>query len=226
MALGVALLRPLFAADLPLPLPIELELGLDLRVLGFGLAISLAAGLALGLAPALHSLRGDLSSTLRSDSAGGGQGGKLKLRNALVVVQVAVSLVLLLAAGLFLRSMQRFQSVDPGFGNEPTALFTFLVPSTRFDEDEGRRLTERLVERFERVPGVKTVGLTENLHLNLLNTMTLGFNVDGVEPPPEREEHSADTAAVDELIRRRRSHEEQRGLRWQPRPGFFPPYRA
>ncbi len=197
VALAVGLLKLLFAADLPLPLPIELDLGLDLKVLGFGLAISLAAGLLLGLAPAIQSLRGDLSSTLRSESAGGGQGGKLALRNALVVVQVAVSVVLLLAAGLFLRSMERIQSVDPGFGREPTALFTFLIPATRYDQEQGRVLTRRLAERFEQLPGVKAVGLTDNLHLNVLNTMTLSVNVDGVEPPPGRESHSADTAAVD-----------------------------
>ncbi len=197
VALGAGLLRLLFAADLPLPLPIELDLGLDLRVLGFGLAISLAAGLLLGLAPALQSLRVDLSSTLRSESAGGGAGGKLALRNALVVVQVAVSVVLLLAAGLFLRSMERIQSVDPGFGREPTALFTFLIPPARYDQEQGRALSRRLALRLERLPGVKAVGLTDNLHLNVLNTMTMSVNADGVEPPPGRDAHSADTAAVD-----------------------------
>ena len=197
VALAVALLRLLVAADLPLPLPVELDLGLDLKVLGFSLAISLAAGLLLGLAPALQGFRGDLASTLRSDSAGGGQGGKLALRNALVVAQVAVSVVLLLGAGLFLRSLDRIQSVDPGFGTEPTALFSFVIPANRYDKEQGRALSRRLVERFERVPGVRAVGLTENLHLNVTNTMTMAVNVDGVEPPPGREAHSADRAAVD-----------------------------
>ena len=197
VALATALLRLLLTADLPLPLPIDLDLGLDATVLGFSLAISLAAGLLLSLAPALQSFRADLAGTLRSESAGGGQGGKLALRNGLVVVQVAVSLVLLLTAGLFLRSMNRIQSVDPGFGREPTALLTFLIPATRYDQEEGRALADRLVARFERVPGAQAVGLTNNLHLNVLNTTTLSVGVDGVEPPPERDYHSADTAAVD-----------------------------
>ncbi len=197
VALAVLLLRLLLNADLPLPLPVDLDLGIDLNVLFFSLGISLAAGLLLGLAPAVQSLRGDLADTLRTESAGGGQGGKLALRNGLVVVQVAVSLVLLLAAGLFLRSMNRIQSVDPGFGNEPTALLSFMIPANRYDQEQGKALAQRLVERLEQVPGVRTVGLTQNLHLNVTNTMTLAVNVDGVEPPPGRDFHGADTAAID-----------------------------
>ncbi len=198
VATAVALLRLLLGADLPLPLPIDLDLGLDLTVLGFSLAISLAAGLVLGLAPALRSFRGDLAETLRGESSGGGQGGKLALRNGLVVAQIAGSLVLLLGAGLFLRSLGRIQSVDPGFGRRPTALFTFLIPATSYDEEQGLALSRRLVERFEQLPGAQAVGLTNTLHLNVMSTMTIDINVDGVEPPPGREAHTADTAAVDE----------------------------
>ncbi|MCP3962498.1 MAG: ABC transporter permease [bacterium] len=198
VGLAFGLLRLLFAADLPLPVPVDLDLGLDLRVLAFSLAISLAAGVLLGLAPALQNLRGDLAQTLRSEGAGGGQGGKLRLRNALVIFQVAISLVLLLAAGLFLRSMQRLQSVDPGFGHRPTALLTFLIPATRYDEETGRVLARRLVERFEQLPGVEAVGLTDNLHLNVMNTQMMDVNVDGVEPPAGRDSYLADRAAVDE----------------------------
>ena len=87
--------------------------------------------------PALQSTRPDVAGALRSENAGGGEPGQLRWRNALVVAQLAISLVLLVGAGLFLRSFQRVQAVDPGFGREPTALMTFMTPATRFAPPAG-----------------------------------------------------------------------------------------
>lgn len=197
IAVSVGLLRLLTGVDLPLPVPITLDLGLDLTVLGYTLGITILAGLALGLAPALQSSRVDVASTLKQEGAGGGQPGKLTLRNVLIGVQVAISTVLLVGAGLFLRSLQETATVDPGFGSDPAAVLTMLVPGTRFSEDEGRRYLDQLFERFERIPGVSDVGLAVNLHLNTLSTSGTGFNVDGVEAPEDREGHFADATAVD-----------------------------
>ena len=190
-------LRFLLGADLPLPLPVSLDLGLDWTVLGFSLLISLIAGIFLGLVPALQSTRLDLASTLKDETVGAGRSGKWTLRNALVVAQVTVSLVLLVGAGLFLRSFQQVQSVDPGFGRDPAAVLTVMVPGTRFTEDEGRVFARGMLDRFGQLPGVEAVGLIDNLHLNTLNTQSIGFNLDGVEPPPDREAHTADRATVD-----------------------------
>ncbi len=190
-------LRFLLGADLPLPLPVSLDLGLDWTVLGFSLLISLIAGIFLGLVPALQSTRPDLASTLKDETVGAGRSGKWTLRNALVVAQVTVSLVLLVGAGLFLRSFQQVQSVDPGFGRNPAAILTVMVPATRFTEDEGRVFARGMLDRFGQLPGVEAVGMIDNLHLNTLNTQSIGFNVDGVEPPPDREGHTADRATVD-----------------------------
>jgi len=195
--LATLLLRLLLVLDLPLPLPIDLDLSLDGTVLAYSLAISLAAGFLLGLAPALQNMRCDMAATIRTEGAGGGRGAKQRLRNALVVFQVAMSLFLLLGAGLFARSMARIESVDPGFGTEPAALMTFLIPSTRYDQEQGQVLAQRLVDRFEQLPGVETAGLTDNLHLNSMSTQTIGVNVDGVDPPPGREAHTVDRATVD-----------------------------
>jgi predicted permease len=197
VAVAVWLLRILLSADLPLPVPITLDLGLDLTVLGFSLGASLLAGVVLGLAPAIHSTKPDVASTLRDESTGGGARGRVTLRNVLVVAQVAVSLVLLVGAGLFLRSYQQVQAVDPGFGREPTAILNLMVPGNRYSEEQGRVFTRTLLERFEKLPGVQSVGLTGNLHLNTLSTSTMSINVDGVEPPPGRESHSIDTTSVD-----------------------------
>ena len=111
--------------------------------------------------------------------------------------KVAVSLVLLVGAGLFLRSFEQVQSVDPGFGRDPSAILTIMVPTTRFTEEEGRVFTRTLLSRFREIPGVQSVGLIDNLHLNTTSTQTMDFNVDGVEPPPERDSHAADRATVD-----------------------------
>ncbi len=197
LALSVWLLKLLVSADLPLPLPITLDLTPDPTVLGFSLAVSVVAGVLLGLVPALQSTNPDLSSTLKDETAGGGQYGKLALRNLLVVAQVAVSLVLLVGAGLFLRSFEQVQSVDPGFGRDPSAILTIMVPTTRFTEEEGRVFIRTLLSRFREIPGVQSVGLIDNLHLNTTSTQTMDFNVDGVEPPPERDSHAADRATVD-----------------------------
>ena len=152
LAVAVGLLRTLQTADLPLPLPVSLDLSLDVNVLAFTVGVSLLAGIVLGLAPAIQSTKPDLASALKDEGAGGGQPGKLTLRNTLIGAQVAVSTVLLVGAGLFLRSLQEVQSVDPGFGRDPSAIMTVMVPAARFDQDAGRRYIRDMTERISRDP--------------------------------------------------------------------------
>jgi len=197
VAISIGLLKLLVGADLPLPLPLTLDLAPDARVFGFSLGVSLFAGLLLGVAPAIQSTNPDMSATIKDESAGVGKSGVLTLRNALVVFQVAMSLTLLVGAGLFLQSLSRVQTVDPGFGREPSAILSVVVPSTRYSEDEGRLFIARMLDRFRELPGVDSVGVISNLHLNTLSTQNVSFNVDGVEPPPGREQHSGDRATVD-----------------------------
>ena len=197
VGLAVWSLGVLATADLPLPTPVTLDLRPDGTVLGFTLGVSVVAGALLGLLPALQSTRPDVAGALRSENAGGGQPGQLRWRNALVVAQVAISLVLLVGAGLFLRSFERVQSVDPGFGREPTALMTFMTPATRFAPDEARVYTRRLLDRFRALPGVEAVGAVSNLHLNPLSQSTSDFNVDGFEPPSDHGAFIADRVSVE-----------------------------
>jgi predicted permease len=197
VALAVGLLDVLQNADLPLPIPIDLDLTLDWKVLLFTLGISVTAGALLGLIPALQSTRPDVATTLKSETAGGEQPGQLRWRNALVVTQLTVSLLLLVGAGLFLRSFQQVQAVDPGFGRQPTALMTMMAPTTRFTADEGRLYMRRLLDRFRQVPGVTSVGATDLLHLTLTSNQGIGFNVDGFEPPGEDDYFNSDRAEVD-----------------------------
>ena len=197
VGLAVWLLDLLATADLPLPTPVTLDLRLDGNVLAFTFGISVVAGALLGLVPALQSTRPDVAGALRSESAGGGQPGQLRWRNALVVAQLTISLVLLVGAGLFLRSFQQVQSVDPGFGREPTALLTFLTPTARFAPDEARVYTRRLLDRFRALPGVEAVGAISNLHLNPLSQSLSDFNVAGFEPPTDHGAFIADRAEVE-----------------------------
>jgi predicted permease len=196
VALGQGLLALLVSADLPLPIPLTLDLGLDPTVLGFSLLVSVVSGLLLGLAPALQTTNPDVSATIKDETAGVGRSGGFTLRNALVVLQVGMSVVLLVGAGLFLRSFQRIQTVDPGFGRDPSAILTILLPGTRYSEEQGTHFEERLEQRLLQVPGVTAVGMTSNLHLNTLSTQNMDVNIDGVEPPEGRDSHMVDRATV------------------------------
>ncbi|HET9982947.1 MAG TPA: ABC transporter permease [Longimicrobiales bacterium] len=177
------LLRALLHADLPVPVPITLDLGLDVRVLAYATGVSVLAGILFGLAPALQSSRPDVVGTIKSENTGGGPPRRITLRGALVVGQVCASLLLLVAAGLFLRSMRARQTVDPGFGYQPTAMVTWAVPSNRYVGDHSRQLVREIEDRIRALPGVVSVGTIANMHLNALSTSTGAVNVDGYDPP-------------------------------------------
>jgi predicted permease len=191
-------LRALTTADLPLPFPITLDLAVDGRVLAFTAAVSLAAGILFGLAPALQGTRQDVSSTLRDESAGGGRARGTVLRNTLVAAQVAVCVVLLTTAGLFLRSLDASRKVDPGFGHEPAGILTVGLPQTRYTDEELRVFLDELEARIAALPGVRSVGYTGNMHLNTLNTSFARVGVDGVEPPEGQPYHQVDNATIAE----------------------------
>jgi putative ABC transport system permease protein len=193
VGLAFWLIRLFENARLPLPVPIDLGLRIDGTVLLFTAGLSLVAGVLFGLAPALESTNRNLVATIRSGTAGGPR-RRFALRNLLVVLQVASSLVLLVGAGLLLRSMQARQSVDPGFGRTPAAIVSM---ATNRGEDDANRLTlESIATRVAQLPGVGDVGLTTNLHLNTLSTSTRAVTVDGIAPPSGRDYWEVDYSAV------------------------------
>lgn len=191
-------LRALVGADLPLPIPVTLDLSLDRTVLGFSLVVSTVAGLLFGLAPALQSTNPDVAPTLRDETAGGGRARGSWLRDTLVVGQVAVSVVLLVAAGLFLRSLDASRSIDPGFGNEPTGIVQLTVPADRYSDEQAMAYLTELTGRIEALAGVASVGLVGNLHMNQLSTQNVRIIVDGVEPPVGQEFHLVDYTEIDD----------------------------
>jgi predicted permease len=202
--LGIALavwgLQVMAEVKPPVAVPMDLSVFPDAGVLGASLALALVAGLLFGLLPALRSTRPDLTTALKSDGLADGSermGRRWGLRGALVVGQVAVSLCLLTGSGLFLRSLQAAQSVDPGFGHEPTAIVTLGLLPSRHDEESATRTLERLTDEAEILPGVRAVGIVDNLALGGTSFNGRTVNVDGVEPPPGRDGHLIDAVVVD-----------------------------
>lgn len=140
LGMGVSLwfLRALVQMDLPLPGGVGLELNMSGGAFLFALGISLVTGILSGLAPALQSTNPDVAPTLKDEGTGGGKPRRFALRNLLVAGQVGASQVLLISAGLFLRTFQARQFVDPGFGQAPTGILSFVVSGERYDETSGR----------------------------------------------------------------------------------------
>jgi len=204
LVLALVLLQLLLSADLPLPygirLDVQLGLGwttlIDWKVLAFTTGAGVLAGMFLGLVPAVHGTRADLGSALKAGGKGSDAPGPLRWRNVMVVAQIAMSLVLLVGAGLFLRSWQQTLAVDPGFGRAPTAILSVIMPVTRAAPDAATQRTLRLLERFRALPGATAVGLVWPLPLELSSSDT-GFTIDGRTPPAGRETFRASRATVD-----------------------------
>ncbi len=142
------------------------EVRMDGRVLGFTLAISILTGLLFGLAPALHAARPEVQLALSEGGRGSSGKGQRRLRGLLVVTEVALALVLLIGAGLLVRSFTRLLDVTPGF--ESGNLLTMMVPANgpRYEKDEQvRAFYQEAIKRIERLPGVEAAGIVSNLPL-------------------------------------------------------------
>ncbi|HSG40250.1 MAG TPA: ADOP family duplicated permease, partial [Thermoanaerobaculia bacterium] len=148
-------------------LPETLDFGLDGRVLAFTLGLSLLTGFLFGLVPALQSSRPSLVPALKqgADASPGSPGRKLGLRQILVAAQVSLSLVALIAALLFLRSLTNAQRIEPGFDRERLLLVSFNLDNLGYDEPRGEALLTGLVERVKSLPGVRSAAVGENLAL-------------------------------------------------------------
>ncbi|MEJ2237327.1 MAG: ABC transporter permease [Gemmatimonadales bacterium] len=161
------------------------EVTVDSRILTFAGAVTLAAGYLFGVVPALKSSRPDRHATLKEGGRGADSGARKRgIRSALVVTQVALALVLLVGAGLLIRSFQQLNAVDLGFEPENLLTATISLPAVRYPDRDARYIffTE-LEERLRAVPGVEHVGSTNSLPLGGNNGDT-DFRIDG-EPEPE-----------------------------------------
>src|SRR5689334_22219602 len=140
---------------------------LDARALWFTLGVSLATGIIFGLAPAWHSSNPDVVPVLKGmpETAGRRRFGRIGLRNGLVVAQVALSLMVLVCGGLFIKSFRKAQTMDPGFSN-PNGLIVSLNPQLiGYDDEQARNFYHQLGERTRSVPGVEAAGFARLMPL-------------------------------------------------------------
>jgi predicted permease len=182
-------LQALMAFQPPIPIPINLDVGLDKTVLLFTLGVSAAAGAFFGLVPALQSTRPDVAPTLKDESGTGtGRMRRFSLRNILIVTQVSVSMVLLLGAGLFLRSLQSAQTIDLGFTLREGGIVWLMALGGDIGDEEVANLDRALQERALAIPGVEKVASAEMLPLGI-SFQTGSWDIPGVEPPEGEEHH-------------------------------------
>jgi predicted permease len=140
---------------------------LDSRALVFTLVISLATGLIFGLAPAWHSSNPEVVPILKGDLAAGqrGKGRRFSLRAALVVVQVALSLAVLVCGGLFIKSFRKAQTMDPGFGTKDALIATLDPELVGYDTERSRDFFRQIIERAQSLPGVEAAATARLLPL-------------------------------------------------------------
>ena len=166
----------------PDAIPRSRELSLDWKVLAFTIGVSFLTGILFGLVPALQAGVVDVHETLKE--TGRGTTGRHWLRSSLVVVEVASTLVLLIGAGLMIRSFYRLQSVNPGFSYARLASFTVNLPQKKYvGEDQPISFFKRLLENLKTLPGVESTAVASGLPLGN-NGWQTSFQVDGQPKPP------------------------------------------
>ncbi len=189
--LAFAAARALSNFRLPLPVPFALNFTPDFRVLGFTAVLAVVTGILAGIAPAFLAARSDLVSALKQIEAGFGSVRRFGLRNLLVGFQVTLSVVLLIGAGLFLRSLQRAASIDLGIRPEKV-LFMAVDPKTAgYSDERFREFLRGAEQRAGTVPGVRSVAAVNILPLSMAQN---GENFTDAVAPGRKTE--ADTFAV------------------------------
>ena len=164
--LAVWILKLLLALRPPIDFPLAMDVDVDWRVLLFSLAISIAAGVVFGLAPSLQATRPNITTALKDTAAQGGA-AKTRLRSVLVVAQIAISLVVLIAAGLVVRTLQQLQTMNPGFDPNNALEMSFDLGLQGYDEARGQQFYRQLTERVQSVPGVESAVIANYVPLSL-----------------------------------------------------------
>ena len=174
--------------------------GLNLTVLGWTLGVALLTGILFGLVPALEATRVDLNDTLKEGGKGAsGQSARSRgLRSALVVAEVALALVLLVSAGLLVKSFARLRDIDTGFRQDNVLTFVVRVPDTKYKEDaQFVAFFRQAEERIRALPGVRAVGVVNYLPLYGGLGSATGFAVEGRPAPAPGEEPSTNVRVAD-----------------------------
>ena len=185
LGLGIAQLAIKFILYMsPTAIPRSREITVDWRVLAFTLGVSVLTGILFGLVPALQAGEVDVHETLKE--AGRGTSARHWLRSSLVIVEVATTMVLLVGAGLMIRSFYRLENVNPGFSYENLTSFTVSLPQKKYPtEVERSAFFNQLLQNLRSLPGVQHVGAASGLPLGN-NGWQTSFMIDGrPKPPPQ-----------------------------------------
>jgi predicted permease len=166
IALAQWIVDSIMALKPPIDIPVTLEPHVDWRVLAFSMIVSVITGVLFGMVPALQATKPDLVPALKDAASQSGVRRSL-LRSGMVVAQVAVSLLLLIAAGLTLRALQRLRAMNPGFNPENALMMNFDLSMQGYQADAGAQLRKQLLNRVESLPGVRSASITDFIPLSM-----------------------------------------------------------
>jgi predicted permease len=189
---GISALRTLGPASLPQ----AADLSIDATVGAFNFGVACLAGLVCGVAPAWHAERHDLHAAIKAEARGSSHRSAARARNLLVVVETALGVVVLVGAGLLLRSFWQLQNVAVGFESDRVLTFRVALPAARYGTMQKRTAFYRdLVDRLGAAPGAQSAGGISFLPLTLSGRST-GINIEGDPPPAPGEVKFADFRSV------------------------------
>ena len=172
----------------PLHLPVGLPLGVDRAVLAFTLVLSLGTGVVFGLAPAWRGSRADLNNSLKEGGRGSGTGsGSHRLRDLLVVSEMVLATVLLMSAGLLLRSLHHAENKGPGFNSNHVTLAAFDLRATDYTGTQGAAYFDHLMERIRAYPGIQSVSLERYVPLWFTGRSYTSVKIQGYTPAPNED---------------------------------------
>lgn len=166
-------------------LPRSGEIKVDLPVLGFTLLVSALTGIVFGFVPALQASKADFNESLKESSRSSTDPlGRNRLRRFFVVSEIAFALILLIGAGLMLKSFYRLITINPGFKPENVITLRIALPGTKYSENHQQvEFFNQIVDRIKNLPGVKSVGMTNNLPLTGMD-MRFTFSIEGRQSMP------------------------------------------
>ena len=167
LILNLWLINLLTALKPAVPLPVNVEFHTDWRVLSFTLLLSVLAGIIFGLVPALQASKHELVPALKEQSQPLGERRSVfSLRNALVIGQVALSIVVLIAAGLFLRSLNHARAINPGFDADHILTLSFNTTAQKYDATKAGQFYQQLSSRVQALPSVQNVSVAQSAPLS------------------------------------------------------------
>ena len=167
----------------PTPLPVDLGASLDARALAFALGLTALSVVAFGLVPAVQGSSTSLAASLKDSAASvTSSRARTRLRSGIVVVQVALSVLLVVCAVLFLRTLRNASEVDPGFATRNALLATVDLLPAGYDRARGTVLFQTLLARLEDVPGVEAATTIRRMPLGFAGTSDTSLEVDGYTP--------------------------------------------